>query len=90
MSDTARKDFTTKAKEEITPDSTKSTQDKVKEAVTDTSDRVTRGFQTDDSKGGAQEAFDKTQRAYDNHAHGGASNSIGDKVKDALGFGGNN
>lgn len=64
------------AKEEITPDSTKSTQDKVKETFTDTTDRVARGFQTDDSKGGAQEAFDKTQRASDNNVHGGASNSM--------------
>ncbi|CAI7607162.1 unnamed protein product [Penicillium pancosmium] len=86
MSDTGRKDFSTKAKEEITPDSTKSTQDKVKETVTDTTDRVARGFQTDDSKGGAQEAFDKTQRSSDNNVHGGASNSIGDKVKNALGM----
>ncbi|KAJ5679704.1 chaperone/heat shock protein Hsp12 [Penicillium macrosclerotiorum] len=86
MSDTGRKDFSTKAKEEITPDSSKSTQDKIKETVTDTTDRVARGFQSDDSKGGAQEAFDKTQRTHDNEAHGGASNSIGDKVKNALGM----
>ncbi|KGO64549.1 Heat shock protein 9/12 [Penicillium italicum] len=89
MSDAGRKDFTTKAKEELTPDSTKSTQDKVKETVTDTSDRATRGLQTDDSKGVGQEAFDKTQRASDNHGHGGATGSIGDKVKGALGLGGN-
>ncbi|KAJ5172889.1 chaperone/heat shock protein Hsp12 [Penicillium capsulatum] len=86
MSDAGRKDFATKAKEELVPDSTKSTQDKVKETVTDTGDRVARGFQTDDSKGGAQETFDKAQRASDNNAHGGASNSIGDKVKNALGM----
>ncbi|KAF4768371.1 hypothetical protein N7455_012309 [Penicillium solitum] len=89
MSDTGRKDFTTKAKEEITPDSTKSTQDKVKETFTDTTDRTSRGLQTDDSKGAGQEAFDKTQRASDNHGHGGATGSIGDKVKGALGLGGN-
>ncbi|KAJ5976177.1 chaperone/heat shock protein Hsp12 [Penicillium waksmanii] len=90
MSDIGRKDFSTtplsEAKEEITPDSTKSTQDKVKETFTDTTDRVARGLQTDDSKGGAQETFDKTQRASDNNVHGGASNSVGDKVKNALGM----
>ncbi|KAJ6126731.1 heat shock protein 9/12-domain-containing protein [Penicillium sp. IBT 18751x] len=86
MSDTGRKDFSTKAKEEITPDSTKSTQDKVKETVTDTADRLARGAQTDDSKSGPQEAFDKTQRAHDNEAHGGATSSLGDKVKNALGM----
>jgi hypothetical protein len=66
----------TEAKEEITPDSTKSTQDKVKETVTDTTDRVARGFQSDDSKGAGQETFDKTQRSHDNTAHGGASGSM--------------
>ncbi|KAJ5168025.1 uncharacterized protein N7482_003619 [Penicillium canariense] len=86
MSDTGRKDFSTKAKEEITPDSSKSTMDKAKESFTDTTDRVARGFQTDDSKGGAQQTFDKTQRAHDNEAHGGATGSIGDKVKNALGM----
>ncbi|KAJ5454603.1 chaperone/heat shock protein Hsp12 [Penicillium daleae] len=86
MSDAGRKDFSTKAKEEITPDSTKSTQQKVKEGFTDTTDRVARGFQTDDSKSAPQGAFDKTQRAHDNEAHGGATGSIGDKVKGALGM----
>ncbi|KAJ5884250.1 chaperone/heat shock protein Hsp12 [Penicillium tannophilum] len=85
MSDTGRKDFSTKAKEEMTPDSTKSTTDKVKETVTDTGDRATRGLQSDDSKGGTQEAFDKTQRAHDDN-NGGATSSIGDKVKDTLGM----
>ncbi|KAJ5934944.1 chaperone/heat shock protein Hsp12 [Penicillium verhagenii] len=88
MSDTGRKDFSTKAKEEITPDSTKSTQDKLKETVTDAGDRVSRGFQSDDSKGGAQEAFDKTQRAHDDH-NGGTASSVGDKVKNALGMNNN-
>ncbi|EAW06874.1 heat shock 9/12 family protein [Aspergillus clavatus NRRL 1] len=87
MSDAGRKDFSTKAKEELTPDSTKSTQDKVKETVTDTSDRVARGLQTDNSKSTTQEAFDKTQRSHDNHAHGGATGSVGEKVKNALGLG---
>ncbi|KAJ9292634.1 hypothetical protein DTO271G3_8606 [Paecilomyces variotii] len=89
MSDTGRKDFSQKAKEEITPDSSKSTQDKVKETFTDTTDRVARGFQSDDSKSTTQEAFDKTQRTHDNEAHGGATSSIGDKVKNALGVGNN-
>ncbi|GAD94827.1 heat shock protein hsp9 [Paecilomyces variotii No. 5] len=89
MSDTGRKDFTQKAKEEITPDSSKSTQDKVKETVTDTGDRVARGFQTDDSKSTSQETWDKVQRTHDNEQHGGATSSIGDKVKNALGVGNN-
>lgn len=63
------------AKEEMTPDSSKSTQDKVKETVTDTGDRMARGFQSDDSKGGTQEAFDKTQRVHDDN-NGGATSSM--------------
>lgn len=64
------------AKEEITPDSTKSTQDKIKETFTDTTDRLARGTQSDQSKSTTQEAFDKTQRSHDNTAHGGASQSM--------------
>ncbi|OJJ02553.1 hypothetical protein ASPVEDRAFT_42050 [Aspergillus versicolor CBS 583.65] len=88
MSDTGRKDFTTKAQEKLTPDATKSTQDKVKETVTDTTDRFTRGAQSDEDKGAAQKFFDKGQRAHDNEAHGGATETIGDKVKNAVGLGG--
>ena len=42
MSDFGRKSFGTKAKESMTPNSTKSTAEKIKEAVTDTGDRVSR------------------------------------------------
>ncbi|KAJ5482900.1 hypothetical protein N7539_006346 [Penicillium diatomitis] len=86
MSDAGRKDFSTKAKEEITPDSAKSTQEKIKETVTDTTDRITRGAQPDDSKSTTQETFDKTQRVHDNKAHDGATGSVGDKIKSALGI----
>ncbi|EAU36546.1 hypothetical protein ATEG_03272 [Aspergillus terreus NIH2624] len=87
MSDAGRKDFTTKAKEELTPDSAKSTQDKVKESFTDTTDRFARGAQSDDSKSAPQEAWDKTQRTHDNKAHGGAAESTMDKIKNAVGLG---
>ncbi|KAB8071142.1 heat shock protein 9/12-domain-containing protein [Aspergillus leporis] len=87
MSDTGRKDFTTKAKEELMPDSAKSSQDKAKESFTDTTDRFARGTQPDDAKSKPQEAWDKTQRVHDNEHHGGASQSIGDKIKNAVGLG---
>ncbi|KAL4920314.1 heat shock protein 9/12-domain-containing protein [Aspergillus aurantiobrunneus] len=87
MSDTGRKDFTNKAQESLTPDATKSTQDKVKETFTDTTDRISRGLQPDDQKGHAQQAFDKGQRAHDNETHGGATETIGQKVKNAVGLG---
>ncbi|KAE8331336.1 heat shock protein 9/12-domain-containing protein [Aspergillus sergii] len=87
MSDTGRKDFSTKAKEELTPDSAKSTQQKVKEGATDIGDRVSRGFQPDDQKSGTQEAFDKGQRVHDNKSHGSTGESILDKAKNAVGLG---
>lgn len=65
----------TEAKEEITPDSSKSTQDKVKETFTDTGDRVNRGVQNDSDKSTGQEAFDKAQRMKDNN-NGGASGTM--------------
>jgi hypothetical protein len=66
----------TEAKEEATPDSSKSTQERMKETVSDTTDRVTRGLQPDDQKSGTQSAFDKTQRTHDNEAHGGGASSM--------------
>ena len=42
MSDAGRKDFSTKAKESVIPDSSKSTQSKVSEAFTDTGDKLAR------------------------------------------------
>ncbi|KAL3461387.1 heat shock protein 9/12-domain-containing protein [Aspergillus heterothallicus] len=87
MSDTGRKDFSTKAKEEFTPDSTKSTQDKVKEGFTDTTDRISRGIQPDDQKSSTQQAFDKTQRSHDNNVHGGSTETVGQKIKNAVGLG---
>lgn len=60
----------------MTPDSMKSNQDKVKETFTNTADRLARGTQSDNSKSGTQEGFDKAQRSHDNNVHGGASNSM--------------
>lgn len=42
MSDVGRKDLHTKLAEKATPDSTKSTQQKLKETVTDTGDKFAR------------------------------------------------
>jgi hypothetical protein len=42
MSDAGRKDWSDKMKEGVTPDSTKSTQQKMKETVTDTGDKFAR------------------------------------------------
>ncbi|GAB7352085.1 hypothetical protein MBLNU459_g2586t1 [Dothideomycetes sp. NU459] len=86
MSDAARKDFSTKAEEKITPDSSKSTLDKTKEAITDTGDKAARGAQPDDSKSTAQSLADKTGRTKDDKVHGGTDESILDKAKSAVGL----
>jgi hypothetical protein len=72
MSDAGRKDWSTKAGEEITPDSSKSTLDKTKENVTDATDRVAGETQSDSSKGVGQSAFDKGKR----EKHGSMLDSV--------------
>ncbi|KAI9797991.1 MAG: hypothetical protein M1833_005047 [Piccolia ochrophora] len=86
MADAGRKDFSTKAKEGITPDSSKSTQEKLKETATDTGDRVARGVQPDEDKSAGQGLFDKGQRTSDREAHGSSGGSVLDKAKDAVGL----
>ncbi|KAF2096537.1 putative chaperone/heat shock protein Hsp12 [Rhizodiscina lignyota] len=86
MSDAGRKDWSTKAKEEVTPDSSKSTQQKVKETFTDTGDKFARGAQPDDDKSTGQNLADKAGRSKDQNVHGGTGDSILDKTKNALGM----
>jgi len=87
MSDLGRKDFGDKAKESFTPDSSKSTGQKVKEGVTDTTDKVSRGVVPDSQKSGGQSVADKAGRSKDDAAHGGSGGSVIDKTKNALGLG---
>ncbi|KAF2261007.1 putative chaperone/heat shock protein Hsp12 [Lojkania enalia] len=87
MSDAGRKDFSDKMKEEITPDSSKSTQQKMKETVTDTGDKMARGIQPDDQKSAGQEFADKASRSHDREVHGSSGGSVLDKAKNALGMG---
>ena len=62
MSDEGRKDWSTKTKEEITPDSSKSTLDKTKEKVTNVTDKARAEVQPDSTKGTSQSAYDKGKR----------------------------
>ncbi|EEB05224.1 hsp9-like protein [Schizosaccharomyces japonicus yFS275] len=66
MSDPERKSFTQKAKEYVTPDSSKSTLDKAKEKATGAYDNVMSAFKSDEQKGTAQEMQDKSKRMADN------------------------
>lgn len=54
----------------MTPDSSKSTQDKVKEGFTDTKDKLGRDLKSDEDKGFVQEAYDKGQRMHENNSGG--------------------
>ncbi|EAW07108.1 heat shock 9/12 family protein [Aspergillus clavatus NRRL 1] len=86
MSDTGRKDFTTKAQEKMTPNSQKSTMDKMKETVTDASDRMGSGMQSDNQKSYTQQAFD-SMRGQTDRAQGGSGETIAQKAKNAMGLG---
>jgi len=86
MSDLGRKDFSTKAKESMTPDSSKSTGTKISEGFTDTTDKVARGVVPDSEKSTGQSLTDKAGRSKDEHVHGGTHESILDKTKHALGM----
>ncbi|KAF1984068.1 hypothetical protein K402DRAFT_423147 [Aulographum hederae CBS 113979] len=85
MSDFGRKDFSTKAEEKMTPNSSKSTTDKITEGLTDTGDKMARAA-PDGSKSDSQSFADKMGRSKDEHVHGGTHESIMDKTKHALGM----
>ncbi|PNS21246.1 hypothetical protein CAC42_1025 [Sphaceloma murrayae] len=85
MSEAGRKDFSDKVGEKMTPDSSKSTTDKIKEGVTDTTDKAARGVQPDSSKSNTQETADKLGRSKDSNTD---NKPMGDKIKDAVGLGG--
>jgi hypothetical protein len=87
MSDFGRKDFSTQMKEGMQPDSTKSTADKMKESVTDAGDKVSRNVVPDTHKSDSQGVADNLTQSKDNTVHGGTSESILDKTKNALGMG---
>jgi len=87
MADAGRKDFSTKAKEGLQPDSTKSTGEQLKETFTDTTDKLSRGVVPDSEKSNQQSFADTVGRSKDDHVHGGTGDSILDKTKNALGLG---
>ncbi|KAI9728422.1 MAG: hypothetical protein M1828_003822 [Chrysothrix sp. TS-e1954] len=86
MSDAGRKPMTDKISESIVPDSSKSTQQKMKEGVTDIGDKGARGAQTDDSKSSGQSMVDKMGRTKDEEKHGGTGGSVLDSAKNMVGM----
>ncbi|KAH3686302.1 hypothetical protein WICPIJ_002664 [Wickerhamomyces pijperi] len=86
MSDTGRKDFSTKAKEAITPESQKSYLDQAKESVTDTVDKVQGKLQPEENKGvgqGVSDAFSKGKDEANSANHKSFSETASEYVDSA-------
>ncbi|KAF2717669.1 hypothetical protein K431DRAFT_315599 [Polychaeton citri CBS 116435] len=83
--DTGRKDLGDKATEKVTPESSKSTTDKISEGITDTTDKIQRQVVPDDQKSGGQSFMDKAGREKDSAS--GSGDGIFDQAKNALGMG---
>ncbi|EMC99998.1 hypothetical protein BAUCODRAFT_145325 [Baudoinia panamericana UAMH 10762] len=86
MSEGARKDFTDKASEKMTPNDSKSTVDKISEGVSDTADKAQRDLMPDDQKSTTQSLGDKASREKDSHSSSNQGGSIIDSAKDMLGM----
>merc|ERR1712063_159412 len=83
MSSDGRKDFSDKAAEKLTPQSQKSTTDKVKESVTNTADSAQREIIPDSEKSHTQSAADKATR--EKHHETGNDDSLMGKAKNLVG-----
>lgn len=78
--DSGRKDAGDKLNDKMTPDSSKSTVDKIKEGVTDAGDKIQRDAVPDSQKSTGQSLSDKASREKDHQT----KESPLDKVKGAL------
>ncbi|KAI9056122.1 hypothetical protein LZ554_001050 [Drepanopeziza brunnea f. sp. 'monogermtubi'] len=78
MSDGLRKDFSTQASEKITPDSSKTTTDKIGENITGAADKAAAAVQPSGEKSTTQKAGDTVRGEGDNAQKEGES--IVDKV----------
>ncbi|GAB7337787.1 hypothetical protein MBLNU457_g3056t1 [Dothideomycetes sp. NU457] len=87
MTDSGRKDMSSKMSETMTPDSQKSTMDQAKEGITDTADKASRSMQPDSEKSTTQQMSDKAGASKDSSSNQGGS--MMDSVKNTLGMGGN-
>lgn len=65
MADAGRKDFSTKLSEAVTPESSKSTFEKVKEGATDTYDKAAAAVTPDNQKSFGQTISDHAQKGHD-------------------------
>lgn len=65
MSDPSRKDFSTQVSEKLTPETQKSTGEKIKEKLTDMTDDVKRVFTPNSEKSLTQQAADSVKTEKD-------------------------
>lgn len=65
MSDPGRKPLTDRARESIIPEESKPLSQKIKEAVTDTGDRIAQAFQPKETKSVTQQAADGLRNTKD-------------------------
>jgi len=87
MSDMGRKDFSSKVSDSLTPNSSKSTTDKVGDTFSGAGDKIAREAVPDSQKSTSQQVSDKFGREKDNSAHGSTGGSVVDSVKDTFGMG---
>ncbi|KAL2042702.1 hypothetical protein N7G274_004461 [Stereocaulon virgatum] len=82
MSDAARKDFTDKAQEKLTPESQKSTLDKAKEGVTNAGDSVAGAVQPEGDKSVTQTLSDSISTNPGEESYvDSAKKAVGDAVE---------
>ena len=76
MSDSNRKDFSTQLSEKMTPDSQKTTGEKIKETVTGVTDRVKAALTPDSQKSIPQQVGDKVRSGTDNDHDGSVRHDL--------------
>ncbi|KAK4556315.1 hypothetical protein LTR86_006459 [Recurvomyces mirabilis] len=85
MTDSGRKDMSSKIGDKMTPDSQKSTIDKVGDSITGGADKAGRDLVPDSQKSTTQSMSDKASREKDSHKSTGGESML-DKAKDTLGM----
>ncbi|KAI9788864.1 MAG: hypothetical protein M1816_006528 [Peltula sp. TS41687] len=82
MSDLGRKDVTDQVKDKVTPDSSKSTTEKLSDNVSGATDKVTGALQPESEKSTTQKLSDSTRGSADSAQNKGGS--AVDSVKDTV------
>ncbi|QIW99952.1 hypothetical protein AMS68_005470 [Peltaster fructicola] len=84
MTDSGRKNLSDKIGDAVQPDSSKSTLDRMGDNLTGAGDKIARDAVPDSQKSTTQSVSDKFSREKDSS---GAGETVGDKIKNAVGLG---